>query len=548
MAARQIDRESPRGGAVALPILIAVVLAVVTCPGGAKAAEPPATDQAAWLFDSHRVVEIDLEVPQASIDVLEADPDEYREATLTLGAGGKTYGPMKVGLRRKGGSTLRTFAGKTAFKVKFNEFGGKKFEGLKRLTLNSMIQDRSMFHETLAYDVFRDFGVAAPRTGYAFVRVNGTGFGLYLSVETLDDVSLPRWFPTTQHLYEGSPHEDLDPGNQGAFEVDEGDDSDLADLEALIAAANGVAGDWSDGMDAVADLEQVTRMWAVERYVGHWDGYAGEDLPELDNPNNFYLHSDAAGVFSMLPWGTDQTWHIRIPFDEDGGLLFDRCLADASCNTLYVSALEELRPVVAGLELDRRAQEIAALLAPCQAIEDPVRREATAADLESSVISSREFIAARPRELADWLGVEPGVPAPEGAPAAGGEQPCPPLPKREPDVEAGSPPPPAMGRLWIGRTRVRGATVSTTLALPSPGRAGLRVDVVAGGRSAVACRASRNSNRAGLITLQCRLASWARRKLKRTRLRLKVTFSFAPAGAEPTFRIRHLTLPRRSPS
>ena len=33
--------------------------------------------------------------------------------------------------------------------------------------------------------------------------------------------------------------------------------------------------DWSNGLAAVADLEEMTRMWAVERYIGHWDGYAG---------------------------------------------------------------------------------------------------------------------------------------------------------------------------------------------------------------------------------------------------------------------------------
>ena len=44
----------------------------------------------------------------------------------------------------------------------------------------------------------------ASRTGYAYVRVNGSDYGVYLNVETLDDVSLPRWFASTGHLYEGT--------------------------------------------------------------------------------------------------------------------------------------------------------------------------------------------------------------------------------------------------------------------------------------------------------------------------------------------------------
>ena len=63
-----------------------------------------------------------------------------------------------------------------------------------------------MIHESLAYTAFRATGVPAPRTGYAYVRVNGDDYGLHLNVETLDSVSLPTLRPfdaDTQHLYEG---------------------------------------------------------------------------------------------------------------------------------------------------------------------------------------------------------------------------------------------------------------------------------------------------------------------------------------------------------
>ena len=71
---------------------------------------------------------------------------------------------------------------------------GQRFFGLKTLTLNNMVQDPSMIHELLAYKVFRSAGVAAPRTGYAYLRVNGADYGVYLNIETLDTVMLPRWF------------------------------------------------------------------------------------------------------------------------------------------------------------------------------------------------------------------------------------------------------------------------------------------------------------------------------------------------------------------
>ena len=45
-------------------------------------------------------------------------------------------------------------------------------------------------------------------------------------------------------------------------------------------------------MAATADLGEMTRMWAGEQYLGHWDGYSVETL--ATTPNNYYLHSDEA--------------------------------------------------------------------------------------------------------------------------------------------------------------------------------------------------------------------------------------------------------------
>ena len=88
------------------------------------------------------------------------------------------------------------------------------------------------------------------------------------------------------------------PGEAGTYEIDEGDEDDRADLEALVTAANATGGDWSEGIAATADLGEMTRMWAGEQYLGHWDGYSVETL--ATTPNNYYLHSDDAGLFSMV--------------------------------------------------------------------------------------------------------------------------------------------------------------------------------------------------------------------------------------------------------
>ena len=100
----------------------------------------------------------------------------------------------------------RRSTGKAAFKVKFDEYvDDQTFFGLEKLTLNNMVQDRSMIHETLAYELFR----AARRAGLADrLRVRRASTARTSASTSTSrpstTVSLPRWFASTRHLYEGA--------------------------------------------------------------------------------------------------------------------------------------------------------------------------------------------------------------------------------------------------------------------------------------------------------------------------------------------------------
>jgi hypothetical protein len=380
--------------------------------GAPNSPSPSGVDEAAALFDPGQVAEIDIQLPPASIAAL-SDPatwEDYQDGTIEVRlANGVAYGPLAVGVRLKGGmGSFRPLTEKAAFKVRFpHTTPGARLLGLKTLTLNNMVQDPSMLHELLAYRLFREAGVPAPRTGYAFVEVNDADYGLYLNVETVDDVSLPvSGLSSTQHLYEGEHGADVTPERVAELKsaVDEGSESDFSDLDALQAAVNDpLAPDWSDHVAPYADLAEMTRFWAVEKYVGHWDGYSGRP-----DPNNYFLHSDASGSFRLLPWGTDQTWHLRIPFDAPGGRLFERCVGDSSCAAQFRQAVEEIRNTAATLPLDVLAANTAALLAPWQ-LRDP-RREYATCEIDSAVAAVRSFIALRPAEADAWLAGNPVAP------------------------------------------------------------------------------------------------------------------------------------------
>jgi len=493
-------------------------------------------DEAAALFDPATVVEIDLDLPAASLEALGNDPGEYVDATFSLTGPHGSYGPLAIGARLKGTTSFRPLSGKAAFKLKLaHTVKGQRFLGLKTLTLNNMVQDPSMVREVLAYEVFRAVGIPAPRAGYAYLRVNGQDYGVYLNVETPDNVSLPRWFNSTGHLYEGETV-DVEHGAAEGFEVDEGDESDRADLERLIAAVNDSADGWTERVAQVADLEEMTRMWAVEKYIGHWDGYVG-------NRNNFYLHSDTAGRFSMLPWGTDQAWTSRVSFgsDEARGRMFMVCLADSACEAMYRTALDDVRASIAGLSLEERVTSTAAMLRPWQ-IADP-RSEHSLAQTEAAVLALLEFLRARPLDL-NWQ-----FPAPDQeSEVPGMAEPATPAPlvtsaitPLAPWVRATAD---RVGKL-VRRQRLRGLANGFSHML-STDRAGVATEEVlapgARGRVVVA-RGVKRFSAPGRGRIYVRPTKAAARTLRgRKALALVVRITFLPVGSERPTR-RSATVP-----
>lgn len=371
-------------------------------------------DEAAVLFDPTRISRISLTLSEAAYNALQQPCAEwggkadYQEGTITLSLGRRVIGPLTVGIRLKGGwGSYRCLTGKAGFKVKLNWDAEKKQRilGLKKLTLNNMVQDSSMFHEALAYRLFRGMGVAAPRVGYTRVTLNGEYYGLYTNIETPDDVMLDRWFDSTKHLYEGAYWMDVEPGRENEFEMDEGKEDGRGDLIALMAAANAPADTWWERMNEVADMQQMVREWATEIYIGHWDGYAHEIK------NNYYLHSDDDERFSLLPWGTDQTFDAELSWDQSEGraVMFRGCMAIDPCFQLYRQALRDVRATALELNLPEMAGDVWTAIAST-ALADP-RKEYGTDWMAWNHQRTRDFLAIRPTQVQDYLVSSlPGLP------------------------------------------------------------------------------------------------------------------------------------------
>jgi len=390
-------------------------LTVVASGGQAQAGT---WDDIAWMYQPSEIVRIHLtldEDQRASLN--QEDGDWVGVGFWMEGSDERHFGspeePWKIEAKLKGSASFRFLDKKAAFNLKFPS--KSRPDGLKRITLNNMVQDPSYLRETSSYEVMRASDLPAPRTGYAQLWVNDDYYGLYLNLEKYTDQFVDHWFSSTQHLFEASQsgQDILRTGDHLTrdFEVDEGDEDDLSDLEALTAAVR--TGNWAEIQNHLADPEQVVRFLAAEWYLGHWDGYGW-------NRNNYYLQSDDDGMFTLLPSGTDQTFkapyrsnfNLTIPLATamaswnapvDGGTprgasaLLNACVADQVCADELIHEIENVRRTAADLDVKTEVVERASALSPLIA-SDP-RREYSNAWIEGAQQGIPQFLDSRDAEL-----------------------------------------------------------------------------------------------------------------------------------------------------
>jgi CotH kinase protein len=537
-----------------------------------------------WMYEPTSFAEVHLTLPPASIAELEVEAKEYVKGTFSLaetdgspGTAAAFSPPLTVGIELKGNlGSLRSVHEKAAFKIKFDKYvEGQRFLGLEKMTLNNMVQDPSMVHETTTYQAFRDMGVPAPHTGFVYLTINGESYGLHLNIETQDAQSLENQFGTPftsppQHLYAGEYGADVDnetlPREPSlkkweGLEVSEGKKKEKGDLEALVAAVEAPSPSFSQRVENVADLAEMTRDWMVEKYVGNWDGYAGEAIDNY-HPNNYYLYSDISGRFQMMPWGTDQTWQSNehLNFESGGGVLFSDCIAEAAgCKQTYLAAGREALTALDGAGLDTVARCTAAALRPWQELEGATSEQGklpnwglspaeNLALASAEVAATRAFIASRPGELAAFLG-EPAPPPQTVEPA------CPPLRiavERPPAKPAAVTPSsstaqasaevPRLGRIAV----VRGGSVDVVSArLEVPGAGRLLVRGIYGKGGTAACRGSATAADAGRVTVKCRLTSRFADLLTERWRRIDLRAHFVAAGGRTARTARSIRLARR---
>ena len=284
----------------------------------ADATPEPEPDYSEMLFALEHLIEVEIELPEAEWDTLRVQerggaifvgedcmeqpfPSPYTWTRATVTIDGERF--PETGIRKKGffGSVSEN---RPSLKVRFDKFvDDQTLNGIKRMTLNNARQDPTVLRQCLAYEMFRNAGVPAPRCNFAHVVVNGRDLGVYANTEPFKKPFLRRFFEDdTGYLYEGTLS-DFREGWTGTIEQKNDEENPYtAPIDALVAAAQADDANLIEALSAVIDLDQFITFWATEVIVAHWDGYSG-------NTNNFYFYDDPTSErIHFIAHGTDGTF------------------------------------------------------------------------------------------------------------------------------------------------------------------------------------------------------------------------------------------------
>jgi hypothetical protein len=206
------------------------------------------------------------------------------------------------------------------WKVHFGK--DQPFNGMTVIDLIFEASDRWLLSEPLSYDLYRRAGLAACRTDFFRLTVDGQPVGYYLLIEQVnkaflrhndlrDDGNLYKadWVGTglvgqhEKHINRHTGHDDL-----------------IALVDQLEKTKSQPEEQWTL-IRREFDVEQVLNHYAVRMLISDWDGFF----------NNYWLYHDLRGTkkWTFYPWDEDKTWGEYDGW-EQGGPLYDMPLTYGS--------------------------------------------------------------------------------------------------------------------------------------------------------------------------------------------------------------------------
>jgi hypothetical protein len=276
----------------------------------------------AQLFDAYldtTVADVYVTIDQARLDSLwSRDPYSDYEylCKVKMVQNGIADSVPNAGFRFRG-NTSRV-SKKKSFKVSINTFTkGQRLLGYKDFNLNGEHNDPSLVRAKIVWEMFNRAGLPATRSRHVRLWVNGTYYGIYLSVEHVNDDFLVRRFGNESgNLYKCLYPADLTyrsenpddykftrSGTERTYDLKTNEEfDDYADLASFISFLNKSSDtDFANRVEERFNVDGFLRYLAVSMLSGNWDNY-------WYLKNNFYLYNNpASGRFEFLPYDVDNT-------------------------------------------------------------------------------------------------------------------------------------------------------------------------------------------------------------------------------------------------
>jgi hypothetical protein len=293
------------------PLQWAIVLVLVCVSVNAYA------QTAADLFNAEHLHDIRIEIHPKDWAALRQDfqLDRYYPADVHWLFDERRVTVEQVGIRSRGLGSRNGI--KPGLLLDFEHYAGRRFLGLHTVVLRNNVQDPSMLREHVGMTFMRAMGIAAPRTAFTRLFVNGEYWGLYTIVESVDAAFLQNKFLQQdgylykyEYVVEAPPYffdyRGPDPAlyMPSPFKPETHEkDPDPAPLMAMIWTINhALDSQFTAAVSQYLNLRDLARYLAIEAYLAEEDGIVGNW-----GLNNFYVYRlNGSNLFQFIPWDKSQ--------------------------------------------------------------------------------------------------------------------------------------------------------------------------------------------------------------------------------------------------
>lgn len=213
------------------------------------------------------------------------------------------------------GAYTRKFR-KRSYVIDFEDI--KNSLGVRKIHLNAEYKDPSLFRNKLSLDFFQDIGVHAPESQHIALYRNNIFKGVYLQLESVDDLFLKKRALPPGPIYYAT-------NNDANFSI-ERDGKRKRNLLSGLLQANGSPSDDQHLLNLILIInttsphrfpDVISNYLNIEQYL-KWLAGAVCTMNNDGFNHNYSLYRDSnTGLFEILPWDYDATWGRKI----SGGIM-----------------------------------------------------------------------------------------------------------------------------------------------------------------------------------------------------------------------------------